>query len=379
MAKIEKLYKSPLKGSKKVEIYPITVTKAVYDENNETLDNILLTKQNTTSEDLQTESKSIVGAINELANRKVEAFKFIIVDVLPDIIDASTSTIYLILNDNSEEDNNYYEYIVIAEDDGTKRWELIGTANIDLSGYMKNDGSNYVADKKIVTPTISTTWTVKDWNDNITSISLSGNKPYIEYGYKVSCSATYKWIEDATLKSPTQVVTGSSWTDLPASNTPSSVITIQNATTPKTLRITLQAPKSGLMVDNGIIKPASGNQQSEAIAGIIFLHRNYFGKSTKDSLQTLDDLKSLGNSGLTDGRIKTILKAITQPDEYYFYVYPKVFGLLTNILVNDFPSLGGFNYTELTITNDAGLSVDYYVYRNNQIGAFTTSTKVQYQ
>ena len=48
------------------KVYPKTKTKAVYDDNNNTLDTILVNKQDKTDNSLETDSKTIVGAINEL-------------------------------------------------------------------------------------------------------------------------------------------------------------------------------------------------------------------------------------------------------------------------------------------------------------------------
>jgi hypothetical protein len=46
----------------------------------------------------------------------------------------STSTIYLILNENSAEDNIYTEYIY-----SNNKWEIIGTTQMDLNNYAKYD------------------------------------------------------------------------------------------------------------------------------------------------------------------------------------------------------------------------------------------------
>lgn len=66
MGKIEKIIKKgPVEGQI-AEVYPVTSTKAVYDENNKRLDNIITGLQESVSGELNTISKKIVPAINEV-------------------------------------------------------------------------------------------------------------------------------------------------------------------------------------------------------------------------------------------------------------------------------------------------------------------------
>lgn len=66
MGKIEKIIKKgPVEGQT-TEVYPVTSTKAVYDENNKRLDNIITGLQESVSGELNTVSKKIVPAINEV-------------------------------------------------------------------------------------------------------------------------------------------------------------------------------------------------------------------------------------------------------------------------------------------------------------------------
>ena len=66
MGKIEKIIKKgPVEGQT-TEVYPVTSTKAVYDENNKRLDNIITGLQESVSGELNTISKKLVPAINEV-------------------------------------------------------------------------------------------------------------------------------------------------------------------------------------------------------------------------------------------------------------------------------------------------------------------------
>lgn len=72
MGKIKKLKDVELVGGTgQNDVYPITSTKAIYDESNKRLDNIIAELQKSTDSNLQTTSKEIVGAINEVYNRGI--------------------------------------------------------------------------------------------------------------------------------------------------------------------------------------------------------------------------------------------------------------------------------------------------------------------
>ena len=64
MGKIKKILEKELGGTQSVEIYPVTSIEAVYDENNERLDNIINRKNNET----QKEIKKQLGIDSTLIN-----------------------------------------------------------------------------------------------------------------------------------------------------------------------------------------------------------------------------------------------------------------------------------------------------------------------
>ena len=67
MGKIKKLKDVELVGgTEQSDVYPITSTKAIYDENNKRLDSIISELQKSADSSLETENKTIVGSINEL-------------------------------------------------------------------------------------------------------------------------------------------------------------------------------------------------------------------------------------------------------------------------------------------------------------------------
>ena len=77
MGKIKKLKDVELVGgTEQSDVYPITSTKAIYDENNKRLDNIIAELQKSADSSLETENKTIVGSINELKRLQDEGYLF---------------------------------------------------------------------------------------------------------------------------------------------------------------------------------------------------------------------------------------------------------------------------------------------------------------
>ena len=77
MGKIKKLKDVELVGgTEQSDVYPITSTKAIYDENNKRLDSIISELQKSADSSLETENKTIVGSINELKRLLDEGYLF---------------------------------------------------------------------------------------------------------------------------------------------------------------------------------------------------------------------------------------------------------------------------------------------------------------
>lgn len=229
----------------------------------------------------------------------------------------------------------------------------------------------YEGDKTLVTPVISSQWTIKNQNgDTVTlsGVSLTSNNITIEKGYKVDYSGTFKWTHNSTYKDPTSV-SGNYGTTLPGNNTSSDPVSYQNVSATTTYTATLSAPKRGLMVSGTKVLPASGNDTSSATAKVTFQDRRFYGA-------TITGGNIIGlTSNLTASRALTVNNITTNTSQYYCYAYPKSLGALTAIIQNGAqPIIDAFNRTEVTITNDAGLSIVYYVYTSKNVGAFTNAT-----
>lgn len=85
----------------------------------------------------------IQSAINE-AIADVAHVKFEKVDVLP--ATGETNVIYLVPNSSTEESNVYDEYFWSSVDE---QFELFGTTQMDLSGYLTEDDFESITDAEI--------------------------------------------------------------------------------------------------------------------------------------------------------------------------------------------------------------------------------------
>jgi hypothetical protein len=124
------------------------------------------------------------------------------------------------------------------------------------------------------------------------------------------------------------------------------------------------------MVVGSDVKPASGNDTKTASASVHFYHRRYFGLASVSNI-TADVIKGLSKTDLNNSRT-TKLEGISATDaQYYVIAYPKAMGELSKIVQNGATPLlnGGFEKSEVTVTNAAGASIVYLVYRTVNPGA----------
>ena len=119
---------------------------------------------------LQTTSKTLTGAINELKQliSLIPQFSIEVVQTLP-TEDISETTIYLVPNSDPEQGNYYEEYIYV-----NNTWELVGTTAVDLSAYytkLEVDGLLAAkANTSDVTAALALKEAKADMNDDVTDI-----------------------------------------------------------------------------------------------------------------------------------------------------------------------------------------------------------------
>lgn len=129
--------------------------------------------------------------------------------------------------------------------------------------------------------------------------------------------------------------------------------------------------KSGLMVSNSKVIPATGEDSNTFKLCVNFKWKYYLG-----TLNPNVQYQTLINTSKTYSTKKdiTINNVSTSDKQYYVYIYPKIFGELTSVIQNGaLPVLDAFNKQIITITNEYGLVEDYYVYKSNNPKPFTNS------
>lgn len=227
----------------------------------------------------------------------------------------------------------------------------------------------------LVSPVITISWTYFKY-DGTTSATPEKNDgtasaPKIEIGYKAKYTGTFKWTAASDKKNPTST-SGTFGTTLPASGVASASKTA-TVSTNTTISQKLVAPKQGLIVSNGAVTAPTGNDATSASVAITFLYKRYIGVTTASSI-TESVIKGLSSSELTSSKSKTITGVTANGTQYYVIAYPKALGALTGIIQDGAtPVLSAFTQTTVSVTNAAGYTQDYYVYRSNNVGAFTNA------
>ena len=257
---------------------------------------------------------------------------------------------------------------VIGEDKTYCYKELNGVRSWNLSKAE----SAFAEDKPLVSPTIERfDYTVKNNAGTVvptSSVEINGKSSIrAEVGYKLDLSLTYKWKSLNGYKNPTSVH--------PSSDVESKVLSYTDITSSKTISAVLQSPKVGLIVQNGKVITANGQMDTSSCnVRIDFYNTMFYGVGR--STLSVEDMKRL-TSIKTNSKNGT-LSVNTSESEFFYYCYPKSFGQLSSIIQNGaLPVLGAFTVSELQYTNEAGLTIDYYVYRSNNAGAFS-NVKLQF-
>lgn len=253
----------------------------------------------------------------------------------------------------------------LGESSGTAYDGAKGKANADFIASVK------FGNLTLVSPTIKGKWSVTNSAGTaVTSMDSTNNSLALENGFKASWTGTFSYpAVGSGQKAPTSV--SGNWSKLPSAGVESEVYTTPNAlTTNTTIVATISAPKTGLMVVGSDVKPASGNDSKAATAIVSFYHRRYFGLASVSNI-TADVIKGLSKTDLNNSRTAK-LEGISATDaQYYVIAYPKAMGELSKIVQNGATPLlnGGFEKSEVTVTNAAGASIVYLVYRTVNPGA----------
>lgn len=229
-----------------------------------------------------------------------------------------------------------------------------------------------------------------------TTESTGGLSKTFLQGYKVTFTSNFKWVHNDKNFDPTCWDIGTFTTDpatpdkkvLPASGAASTVklllgTTSSFVTTDRTGTITYYAPKTGLVVDNGNVKKADGDNISSNTAKITF-YQEYYGLWSKNTTITATDIKAA--KALTHSVQTTpsmTISGITYPgtdDQFYFIAYPSTWADITTLKGtkdgNTADYKDSFEKLENTVavTNDAGLVVNYKIYRSKDMSSYAGFT-----
>lgn len=282
---------------------------------------------------------------------------------------------------------NFYKDKEENFDSGTHAnavYQCEDTGNFYLFGKFYNDSESiyndlYGGNLDVTPPTITGTWTFFDntsvqvsASDIVNNPTTTGN-PILEYGYGARFIGSYSWTSQDGYKDPESITSDSNWSTLTTSGEASDNYSTGIVFSATTVKVTLEAAKTGFMVDGTTVVPASGNDSATDTKSVSFQYRCYYGAMSSNSV-TESNIKALTNT-LTSTRSRTVSSVTTSTSQYYVYAYPQSLGALTTIIQDGAePILGAFTRSSLTITNDAGLSVALYVYVSNNPGAFTSAS-----
>lgn len=242
---------------------------------------------------------------------------------------------------------------------GAGTWEPF-FEQVGASNAMNKDGSNYSNDLELVVPKIKVKWNIYD-NANILKNSTVNTNISVEYGAKVSCEGVFYYdFFSENQKSPSRY--GGTLTDgntdyLYPEGKPFSK---KNITETKTYTIEFYASKSGLEVKNNKVVRASGEDKTSNSISVTFKHRLYWGTSEVDNLT---DYSTLSTELSTSRKKNTTFNC--SGGKYFYYIYPKA-------LEKSTWKVGGLAFTgyelkEVSIINEYGKSIEYYVYRSKDI------------
>lgn len=239
-----------------------------------------------------------------------------------------------------------------------------GGNSVDLSDYMRRDGSNYIGSLDLVAHSIEPQWTIREQNGNPVGNIKTTMSIEVENGALVDFYGKWEYEDEtATKKSPTSC-SGNWGNTLPSVNTPQELL-VEGITSDTSYSQTISAEKSGLEVKNGKVVKASGYDTSTRTASVVFKHRIYYGATTLSSISSLADLKTIEGTELSDTFAKTFTANCTG-GKYIYLAYPSSISGTPEFTVN------GFGTSEIEesnheITNDYGADVIYKVLRIKNI------------
>ena len=196
----------------------------------------------------------------------------------------------------------------------------------------------------------------------------------VENGCNINSSSKYIFTNSVGTSDPERVEGDFSSTQIPGGGIFSQDLIINNITSDKTISVILKKNGSGLTVKDGRVIVNTEEDILTRSISLKFYSALYSGNHYNSDI-TESEIKASLTKRLSNVKSYNINSVTTSSNEYFFYIYPKSFGLLTNIIMDGAaPVLGAFTMIkEVAITTDTNLSVIYLVYKSNDLGAFTNN------
>jgi len=255
----------------------------------------------------------------------------------------------------------------------------IGTWGQGLTTDPSHNATLDLASKTLVTPVISTTWTL---------FNTDGTTPYspatstvknvtVDKGVIGHISSTFLYpAPDPDEAVPTSVF-GDYGTTIPAPGVPSAVFTNggNTITVNTTFSETLARAKSGLVVVGEQVQFAAGNNNTSDSTSITFLGRGCMIFSASSSLNAAAIQAVLNTDNFQSTRTRTFNGVTSGSGNYTYYVYDAALGNCTNVIQNGaLPVFTAFSFlSNVSITNAAGFVMNVIVMRSNATNAFTAA------
>jgi len=281
--------------------------------------------------------------------------------------------------------------------------------NLNLTpGGASNGLSLNLAATTIVTPTISSKWTIYK-NDGITPFgpivigvatvgpTSTSNAPTVPVGAVVSYSGTATipaaGVGQGSPAGPTGVTGSYVFSPNPPSSYPASGATgVTGITQNRTFSISLTKPKTGLLVSGGQVVRASGNDSSSASASVTFSDLFYYGylevgpTGTAINQAQVDGITGGQIEGLGNYRFGGKVQSFAVNDTVFVagtrvvFAYPGSYGDIS-ILVKTGSSVNEVTaFTKATsdtnITTIAGANISYRLYVANLPNAWNTTISI---
>lgn len=261
-----------------------------------------------------------------------------------------------------------YERTIPQATAGALENDNVGTAGMMSARDKARLDSIWEGDKPICNIGISTgTWTVYCYDKTTVDsrITSTGNLQ-VEYGFYVKWSGTWKWACNNSQK-PAERCTGSWGTTLQQKDVDSVNYTSPICTnTGSVCSQTIYAAKRGLMVSNGKIVPATGEDSASCSVSWSTYRMLFYGQIEQSIADDMDIAKiSALKSAKITGRNWTV-QYTADSSTCFVMAYPAAFGDISAIKKNgvEIVTTSFLRKGTVEYTNASGYKQNYIIYRS---------------